>query len=185
MKRLLLLSAAMFATPCAAQSVAITNAKLVIGDGSAPIEGGTVVVRDGRVVAAGKSVVVPAGVPAVDAGGRWVTPGIVAGFTRMGIVEVDGVDETNDAGARTSPFHAAIDIAPAVNPATSSIPLNRAEGVTRAIVAPDNAGSIFAGLGAVIDLGADRALSPRRACSSSWNMARVADAPQAAAARRR
>jgi imidazolonepropionase-like amidohydrolase len=155
-KRLLLLSAAFLAAPAAAQSVAITNAKLVIGDGSAPIEGGTVIVRDGRVVAAGKAVAVPAGIATVDAGGRWVTPGIVAGFTRMGIVEVDGVDETNDAGARTSPFHAAIDIAPAVNPATSSIPLNRAEGVTRAIVAPDNAGSIFAGQGAVIDLGADR-----------------------------
>ncbi|MES2066292.1 MAG: amidohydrolase family protein [Pseudomonadota bacterium] len=156
MKRLLLLSAAFLAAPAAAQSVAITNARLVIGDGSAPIEGGTVIVRDGRVVAAGKAVAVPAGIATVDAGGRWVTPGIVAGFTRMGIVEVDGVDETNDAGARTSPFHAAIDIAPAVNPATSSIPLNRAEGVTRAIVAPDNAGSIFAGQGAVIDLAADR-----------------------------
>ncbi|MBP2274987.1 MULTISPECIES: amidohydrolase family protein [Sphingomonas] len=156
MKRLLLLSAAFLAAPAAAQSVAITNAKLVIGDGSAPIEGGTVIVRDGRVVAAGKAVAVPAGIATVDASGRWVTPGIVAGFTRMGIVEVDGVDETNDAGARTSPFHAAIDIAPAVNPATSSIPLNRAEGVTRAIVAPDTAGSIFAGQGAVIDLGADR-----------------------------
>ncbi|WP_010183732.1 amidohydrolase family protein [Sphingomonas sp. PAMC 26605] len=157
MKRLLLLAATFLATPATAQSVAITNAKLVIGDGSPPIEGGTVIVRDGRVVAAGRSVAVPAGTTSVDAGGRWVTPGIVAGFTRMGIVEVDGVDQTNDAGARTSPFHAAIDVAPAVNPSTSSIPLNRAEGITRAIVAPDIAGSIFAGLGAVIDLGADRA----------------------------
>ncbi|GHH12641.1 amidohydrolase [Sphingomonas sp. AAP5] len=156
MKRLLLLSAAFLAAPAAAQSVAITNAKLVIGDGSAPIEGGTVIVRDGRVVAAGRSVAVPAGTATVDAGGRWVTPGIVAGFTRMGIVESDGVEETNDTAARGSPFHAAIDVAPAVNPATSSIPLNRAEGITRAIVAPDTDGSIFAGLGAVIDLGTDR-----------------------------
>jgi len=155
-KRLLLLSAALVASPVAAQTVAITTAKLVIGDGSAPIEGGTVIVRDGRVVAAGRGIAVPTEIEAVDAGGRWVTPGIVAGFTRMGIVEVDGVDETADSSARTSPFHAAIDIAPAVNSSTSSIPLNRAEGVTRAIVAPDNAGSIFAGMGAVIDLGADR-----------------------------
>lgn len=162
MKHLLLLStAALFATPllispAAAQSVAIVNAKLVIGDGSAPIDGGTVIVRDGRIVAAGKAIAVPANVETVDAGGRYVTPGIVAGFTRMGIVEVDGVEQTNDAGADKSPFHAAIDIAPAVNPKTSSIPLNRAEGITRAIVAPDNNGSIFAGQGAVIDLGADR-----------------------------
>lgn len=155
MKRLLLLTAAFLASPAAAQSVAITNARLVIGDGSAPIEGGTVVVRDGKVVAAGKSVAVPQGIETVDAGGRFVTPGIVAGFTRMGIIEVDGVDETNDAGAGNSPFHAGIDIASAVNPRTSSIALNRAEGITRAVVAPTTRGSIFAGQGAIIDLGAD------------------------------
>lgn len=159
MKRLLLLSAALLlalaAVPAVAQSVAITNARVVIGDGSAPIEGGTVVVRNGKVVAAGKSVAVPAGIEVIDAGGRYVTPGIVAGFTRMGIIEVDGVDQTNDSEARNSPFHASIDVAPAVNPLSSSIPLNRAEGITRAIVAPDAGGSIWAGMGAVIDLGAD------------------------------
>lgn len=157
MKALLLTAAAALsvALPAAAQTVAVTNAKLVIGDGSAPVEGGTVVVRDGRVVAAGRGVAVPAGVPVVDAGGRWVTPGIFAGFTRMGIVEVDGVSETNDAGAGNSPFNAAIDVVPAVNPKTSAIILNRAEGITRAVVAPQARGSIFGGQGAIIDLGAD------------------------------
>jgi imidazolonepropionase-like amidohydrolase len=153
-KRLLLAAIALTALPAAAQTVAVTNAKLVIGDGSATVEGGTVVVRDGRVIAAGRGVAVPAGVPVVDAGGRYVTPGIFAGFTRMGIVEVDGVDETNDTGAN-SPFNAAIDVVPAVNPRTSAITLNRAEGITRAVVAPQARGSIFAGQGAIIDLGAD------------------------------
>ncbi|MES2445512.1 MAG: amidohydrolase family protein [Pseudomonadota bacterium] len=159
MKKLLLSAAAalVIAAPAAAQNVAITNAKLVIGDGSAPIEGGTVVIRDGMVVAAGQGVPVPAGVRVIDAGGKWVSPGIFAGFSRMGIVEVDGVDQTNDSAASGSPFHAALDVAPAVNPLTSAIALNRAEGVTRAVVAPDNSnGSVFAGQGAIIDLGADR-----------------------------
>lgn len=157
MKAFLLTAAAALtvAAPATAQTVAVTNAKLVIGDGSAPVEGGTVVVRDGRVVAAGRGVAVPAGVPVIDAGGRWVTPGIFAGFTRMGIVEVDGVSETNDAGASGSPFNAAIDVVPAVNPKTSAITLNRAEGITRAVVAPQARGSIFGGQGAIIDLGAD------------------------------
>lgn len=157
MKRLLLTAAAALAlaSPAAAQNVAITNAKLVIGDGSAPIDGGTVVIRDGRVVAAGQGVAVPAGVPVVDAKGAWVSPGIFAGFSRLGLVEVSAVDGSNDAAAASSPFHAALDIAPAVNPRTSAISLNRSEGVTRALVAPDNSGSIFAGQGAIIDLGAD------------------------------
>jgi len=155
-KKLLIAAAAMGAAfPAAAQTVAVTNARLVIGDGSAPVENGTVVVRDGRVVAAGAGVAVPAGVPVVDAGGRWVTPGLFAGFTRMGIVEVDGVSETDDSAAGNSPFNAAIDVSPAVNPKTSAITVNRAEGITRAVVAPEARGSIFAGQGAIIDLGVD------------------------------
>lgn len=144
------------AMPAAAQTVAITNAKVVIGDGAGPVEGGTVVISDGRVVAAGAGVAAPAGARVVDAGGRWVTPGIFAGFTRMGIVEIDAVEGTNDAAAATSPFNAALDVAPAVNPKSSPLAINRLEGVTRAVVAPDNSkGSIFAGQGAIIDLGAD------------------------------
>lgn len=144
------------AAPAVAQTVAITNAKIVIGDGSGPAEGGTVVIRDGRVVAAGAGVAVPAGTRIVDAGGRWVTPGIFAGFTRMGIVEIDAVDGTNDTAGGTSPFNAALDVTPAVNPKSSPLAINRLEGVTRAVVAPDNSkGSIFAGQGAIIDLGAD------------------------------
>ena len=88
----------------------------MIGDGSEPIDGGTVVIRDGRVVAAGANVAVPAGATVVDARGKWVTPGIVAGFSRIGLVEVDAVDATNDVQANTSPFSAAIDVAPAINP---------------------------------------------------------------------
>lgn len=156
MKRLLLTFAAICAAlPATAQTVAITNAKLVIGDGSAPVDGGTVVVRDGRVVAAGRGVAVPAGMSVIDAEGRWVTPGIFAGFSRVGLVEVDGVGETNDAGAGNTPFNASIDVVPGINPRTSAITLNRAEGITRAVVAPQARGSIFAGQGAVIDLGAD------------------------------
>lgn len=142
--------------PAAAQDVAITNARLVVGDGSAPVEGATVVVRNGRVVAAGSGVSAPAGIRTIDAAGRYVTPGIIAGFSRMAIVEVDGVQETNDISANETPFNASIDVVPAVNPRASAVTLNRAEGITRAVVAPDTGhGSIFAGQGALIDLGAD------------------------------
>jgi hypothetical protein len=48
------------AVPSTAQDIAITNARIVIGDGSAPVDGGTVVVRGGKVVAVGAGVAVPA-----------------------------------------------------------------------------------------------------------------------------
>jgi imidazolonepropionase-like amidohydrolase len=158
MKRVLLTAGALFANmaiPALAQDIAITNARLVIGDGSAPVSGGTVVIRGGKVVAAGAGVSVPSGVESVDAGGKWVTPGIVAGFSRVGLVEVDAVDGSNDRSAPKSRYSAAIDIAPALNPKGSPVAVNRADGVTRALVFPGDNGMLFHGQGAVVDLGDD------------------------------
>jgi len=146
---------ALAAAPAAAQTVAITNGRIAIGDGSAPIENGTVIIRAGRIVAAGAGVSIPAGAERIDAGGKWVTPGIIAGFSRVGLVEVDAVDASNDAQANTAPFSAAIDVAPAINPRAAAIAVSRAGGVTRAVVAPATAKSIFAGQGSIIDMGAD------------------------------
>nr|WP_294849464.1 amidohydrolase family protein [uncultured Sphingomonas sp.] len=156
MRSLFLTAAALMAVPAAAQNVAITNATLVIGDGADPIQGGTVVIRGGRVIAAGHSVAIPAGIQRVDAQGKWVTPGIVAGFSRLGLADVDlaaeGADDTNTNG---SPFNAAIDVAPAINPKATTIAVSRTDGVTRAVVAPVAGRNIFAGQGAIIDTGDD------------------------------
>lgn len=155
MKRLLLPILAAISAPALAQTMAITGGKVVIGDGSAPIEGGTVIVSNGRIVAAGRNVAVPAGAERIDATGKWVTPGIIAGFSRIGLAGVDAVDESNDTSAKSSPYSAALDIALAVNPDVEAIAVNRAAGVTRAVVSPEASGAIFAGQGAVIDTGAD------------------------------
>tara|TARA_R110002012_G_scaffold519_1_gene2357 strand:+ start:291201 stop:292496 length:1296 start_codon:yes stop_codon:yes gene_type:complete len=158
MKRLSLFlasAAALIAAPLAAQTTAITGGKVVIGDGSAPIEGGTVLIRGDRVVAAGANVAIPADAQQIDATGKWVTPGIFAGFSRIGLVEVGAVSQTNDTEADKSVFSAALDIQYAVNPFASPISVNRAAGVTRAVVSPDSGSSIFGGYGAVIDLGQD------------------------------
>jgi imidazolonepropionase-like amidohydrolase len=144
------------ASPVGAQTIAITGGTVALGDGSDPIAGGRVVIRNGRIAAAGANVAVPPGAQIIDARGKWVTPGIVAGFSRLGLTEVDlSGDGTTDDQASSGPFGAAIDVAPAVNPNNSTIAINRADGITRAVVAPNTAKSIFAGQGAVIDLGAD------------------------------
>ncbi|GAA4007359.1 amidohydrolase family protein [Sphingomonas humi] len=140
--------------PASAQTIAVTGGTVALGDGSAPIVGGTVVIRDGRVVAAGQGVAVPAGAQVIDATGKWVTPGIVAGFSRLGLVDVDGVRAANDESS-SGAFSAALDATTALNPAGAPIAVNRAEGVTRAIVAPSTGKNIFAGQGALIDTGAD------------------------------
>jgi imidazolonepropionase-like amidohydrolase len=143
------------AAPLAAQTIAITGGTVALGDGSEPIPGGTVVIRNGRITAAGANVRIPPGAEMIDARGKWVTPGIVAGFSRLGLSEVDLSGGITDDKAASGLFGAAIDVAPGINPTDSTVAVNRADGVTRAIVAPNTARSIFGGQGAVIDLGAD------------------------------
>jgi imidazolonepropionase-like amidohydrolase len=144
------------AAPAAAQTIAITNGTVATGDGSGPMQGATVIIRDGRIVAAGQGVAIPAGTQVIDASGKWVTPGIIAGFSRLGLSDIDlSVAGAEDTSADSGPFSAAIDVAPAINPLYQTVQVNRADGVTRAIVAPAAPSSIFAGQGAVIDTGAD------------------------------
>ncbi len=149
------------AVPAAAQDFAITNATVATGDGSAPVQGATVVVRGGKVVAAGQGVAIPAGGETIDGTGKWVTPGLFAAMTALGLSDADGIGESNDVGARNSPFSAALDVMPALNPASQHVAVARNNGITRASVSPAPASSIFGGQGAVVDLGADPAMIVR------------------------
>jgi imidazolonepropionase-like amidohydrolase len=152
------------ASPVTAQTVAITGGKLVIGDGSDPVDNGTVLIRDGIVIASGRNIVVPEGASRIDASGQWVTPGIFAGFSRLGLAEVDAVTGTNDKSAGRSGFNAGLDISPAIDPFRTAIAVNRAAGVTRAVVAPEAGSNMFAGQGAIVDLGNDdKAITKPRA----------------------
>ena len=151
----LLASAAIaVAAPAAAQSFVVTNATVASGDGSEPIEGGYVVVENGKVSALGSGT--PASnLPAIDANGAWVTPGIFATLTSLGLWDVGAVSESNDTRAGGAPFSAALDVAPVINPSSQHILVHRASGITRAATVTLPSSSIFGGQGAVIDLGAD------------------------------
>jgi imidazolonepropionase-like amidohydrolase len=159
MKRLLALAVsglALAAAPALAQDVTITNARLVLGVGSEPIAGGTVVVQAGKVVYAGPEARTDQGNAAViDARGAWVTPGLFATVTTLGLADVSAVDESNDITAGGTPFSAALDAATAINPTSQHILVHKAAGITRAATATLPSGSIFAGQGAIIDLDGD------------------------------
>ena len=143
------------AAPACAQDFAITNATIATGDSSDPIENATIVVQNGRVTAIGSGVSVPAGVPVADGKGAWVTPGLFATVTELGLWDVGAVSESNDTSASGSPFSAALDVTPAINPQSQNVKISRAGGITHAAVAAMPAGSIFGGQGAIIDLGDD------------------------------
>jgi imidazolonepropionase-like amidohydrolase len=154
MKRLSLVLAALFATSANAATIAITGGTVLTAVGETSIANGTVIIRDGRITAVGAGLVVPAGATVIDATGKFVTPGLITAMSTLGIVEVEGVRQTNDASARSTPFSAAIDVAPAINPMSPPIAINRLGGVTRAVVGPEISNEIFGGQGAIISLAA-------------------------------
>lgn len=150
--------------PAMAETIAIMGGNVVIGDGSAPMAGATVLIRDETIVAVGPNVTVPAGARVIRADGQYVTPGIVAGFSRLGLIEVDAVAGSNDASGGRSGFSASLDVAYGIDPSRNPIAINRSAGITRAVVAPNATNDIFGGMGAVIDLGSDaNAITKRRA----------------------
>jgi len=154
MKRLSLVLAALLATSANAATIAITGGTVLTAVGETSIANGTVIIRDGRITAVGAGLVVPAGATVIDATGKFVTPGLITAMSTLGIVEVEGVRQTNDASARSTPFSAAIDVAPAINPMSPPIAINRLGGVTRAVVGPEISNEIFGGQGAIISLAA-------------------------------
>ncbi|HVR95272.1 MAG TPA: amidohydrolase family protein, partial [Thermoanaerobaculia bacterium] len=98
-------------------------------------------------------VAIPAGARRIDARGKVVTPGLFDSLSRLGLVEVDAVDGSSDKGVEGDRFNAAFNVVDALNPRSSLIPVNRIEGLTRTLVAPEPEGSLIAGQGAVIHLG--------------------------------
>ena len=162
MKKLLTLAAAFLgltAAPATAQDFTrdfvITNATVATGDGSEPIPNATVVVRQGKIVRIERETRSDYGVSTIDGTGKWVTPGFVIALTDLGLYDVGAVGNSNDKGANNARFDAAIDVAKAINPASQHIKVSRAAGITRALVTPSHGPSIFAGQGALIDLGHD------------------------------
>lgn len=141
----------------AAEDFAIVNATVGTGDGSEPVRDGVVIVKSGKVVYAGPRSGAAAfeGDAVYDVGGKWVTPGLFASATTLGLYDVEGVAASNDSSGGKSIFGAALDVAPALNPASQHVAVARAAGLTRASIYSRPSGSIFGGQGAIVDFGAD------------------------------
>ncbi|MGL6043230.1 MAG: amidohydrolase, partial [Sandaracinobacteroides sp.] len=161
MRRILAALLAAVSVPAAGQeAIAITGGKVITNAG-APIEGGTVLMNDGVVIAVEAGGVVPAGYRQVDATGKWVTPGIIAGISQLGTAEVHGDESANDQSAKDSPATAALMLEAAYNPSETAIPVTRHAGVTTAVVAPNAGRTLFAGQGYLLSL-ADGTKEPFR-----------------------
>ena len=92
------------------------------------IEGGSVLMRDGKIVAVGKNFTPPEGYRIIDIPGRQVYPGMIDAASMLGI----------EAGDSAEPglIHPQLKAADAMNPASDHIAFSRASGVTSVIEMP-------------------------------------------------
>lgn len=144
--------AALTASASLAQTIVVTNGRVVTNTTTGQIESGTVVIRDGAIVDVGANVTYDAAaVTVIDAQGGWITPGLFHPHTQLGLIEVGLEGSTRDNAADDSHFTAALDVADGFNPAGTHIDEARTEGITRFAVHPSIGSAIIGGRGALAD----------------------------------
>ena len=144
------------------QVFAIRGAR-VVPVSSAPIENATVVVSHGLITAVGTNVAVPPDAWVIDGKGLTVYPGLVDGFSDVGVATP--APPTTDGGNKFPPLSRGPEDRPATTPwrnAADEVNLSdprvetwRMAGFTTVIAAPK--GGMFPGQAAILDLGGVRA----------------------------
>jgi imidazolonepropionase-like amidohydrolase len=127
---------------------ALTHAKIFTLAG-APIEDGTLVIKDGKIAAVGATVEVPAGAQVIDAKGLQIYPGLFDPVTQMGLSEISAVNATVDS-TETGAYNPDVVAATAVSPSSEHIPVTRASGITEVLTVPDSGGFDSGGVRGVI-----------------------------------
>ncbi len=88
------------------ETVAITGGRVVPIEGD-PVDGGTVLLRDGKIAAVeGPGFAVPDGADVVDAAGKWVLPGFIDAHAHVGVSEEGQGWAGQDTNERTAPVTA-------------------------------------------------------------------------------
>jgi imidazolonepropionase-like amidohydrolase len=124
-------------------STAFTGGYVVPVDGD-PIEGGTVLVDSGQIVAVGTDadVDVPDDAEVVDASGTWVLPGFVEAHGHVGVCEEGEAWAGEDTNEMTDPNGARLRALDAINPDDEGFRDALSGGVTTVVVKPGSGNPI-------------------------------------------
>lgn len=146
---------AISAVSASAEDIAITGGTAFTNGGKGKVENATVLIRDGKIQSVTAGGEVPAGYRSVDASGKWVTVGLMAAGTNLGLMDVGLSGNINDARASDAKNGIGLEVSYAFNPDTTIIPNTRIEGVTRAVTGFSASKDMWRGQSAVIALAGD------------------------------
>jgi imidazolonepropionase-like amidohydrolase len=108
---------------------------------AAPMEGGTIIVQDGRILALGRDLPVPSGARVIMEEGLEVWPGLIALNTAIGLREIAAVRSSMDTD-EIGEDQPDLVTSTSLNAESAHIGVTRTNGVTRAQVAPRGGGTM-------------------------------------------
>jgi imidazolonepropionase-like amidohydrolase len=108
---------------------------------SAPIEGGTLLIQGGRIIALGKDLPIPAGVKTIAFDGMDIWPGLIAIDTAIGLREIAAVRSSMDTD-ELGEDQPDLVTSTSLNAESAHIGVTLYNGVTRAQVAPRGRGTM-------------------------------------------
>lgn len=113
-----------------------------------------IIVVDGVIQGRGARLTAPEGANTITGG--WVTPGLFASMSSLGLTDIGSSGAGNDVASESSDTNVSERAADSFNPRSVHVGNIRQNGITHAVVAPRSGGkSIFAGTGAVVSLTGD------------------------------
>jgi imidazolonepropionase-like amidohydrolase len=136
-----------------AEDIAIKGGTAFTNGGKGKVENATILVSDGKITSVAAGGNVPSGYRVIDASGKWVTVGLMATGTTLGLTEVPLSGSLNDATAGNAKNTIGLDVTYAIDPSSTLIPITRIEGITRAVTGLTSTKDYWLGQGAVIHLG--------------------------------
>lgn len=130
--------------------VVIRNATIMTAAGQ-EIPNGSILLRDGRIVAVGATVEAPADAVIVDGSGKYVTPGVIDTHSHLGVYAAPGTFGEDDGNEATNPVTAEVWAEHSFWPQDPQIPLAIAGGITTIQALPGSA-NLIGGRSAVLKL---------------------------------
>lgn len=111
-----------------------------------------IVVRNGIIRNMGPEIEAPGNAQRVSGEGQWVTSGMFAPMTSLGLVEIGAEDSTDDRRAGEAKTSVSLKASDGFNPKSPVIGNTRVSGVTHAAIIGSPAQNIFAGTGFIANM---------------------------------
>ena len=148
MKQIILLFSLFFSFTAYGEDLLLKGGKIHTATADGVLENTDIYIKNGKIIKIGKDLMISAS-RVEDLNGKLITPGFIAPYSQLGIVEIGLVPETRD--DRSTVYSSGLSIVSAFNPHSTLIPYNLRGGITTALSVPSSSG-LYSGLASAFSL---------------------------------